>query len=201
MSNQRPIGFLEYIAHGGSIENRGTGVRCHYLPSGQGDFIPVDFSYEELGRIDSRLPVVLRTVFDKVSHPTIPLQTIFTTWLSVTLQHWYNPVQLTDYNAVTHNLAEIINIDRMDHQYEVARVAASCYNVEYIEDIPYAMHTNVMFLTLGYAELNKKFQGWRARYDALLALDATPGELAAQVFPKASITINPDISWNNVTFS
>lgn len=201
MSELRPVGFLEYIAHGGSIENRGIGVRCHYLPLGQVDFIPIDFSYEELGNIDSRLPIVLATVFDKVRVPAIPLQTIFTNWLSVTLQHWYKPLLLTDYSAVTHNVAEIINIDRMDHQYGVARLTASCYNVEYVENIPYAMHTNVLFLTLGYDELNKKFPGWLARYDALLALDAAPGEMVAQVFPKASITVNPDVSWNDVNFN
>jgi hypothetical protein len=183
------------------MENIGSGVRCHYLQPDQGDFITVDFSYEELGTLDSRLPIVLAALFEKVRHPTIPIQTIFTDWLSRTLQHWYNPVTLVDYSGETHNLAQVYKIERLDHQYKVARLVVSAYKLEYVDSIAYSEHTNIISVTVSYNELNNKFSGWLERYDALVALDADPGDIALQVFPKESIVVNPDVCWNDVNFN
>jgi hypothetical protein len=184
--------FEEYLSETGTMVREDNGVSASYLHEGKLKF--VRYSWAELDALDPRLATVVKHMFDS------DIYYVSSTWVNNTLAYWKNPVPLLDNKNNEHAVESVATVLMFNRNTEMVRLVTIDWELATVGDITYATRTKDEEYMVTSDELDKKYPGWKTRYDVLTSLETSQRELMDGVFNSVRYETAPHEQLDNVSF-
>lgn len=185
--NDEKISFESFLGNTfANMAMRTGGIRGYFGSSDQ--LVYQDFSNEEIAKVHPNLPGIIQVRFYQQHNPENLLST---NWVLQTLSYWNDPLTLKTTDGRTVALVSINNVKEVyDKTYEV-QLDVTKYKLSYDDDTLFVVDTAWTGIFVAFAELEKVYPGWKARYDLLVSLGTDTADLVKEVFNRQCRKLEP----------